>query len=114
MAFFIVVWMLGFDLFELGIVIGLLSAIIIEPLLQTVEKGNKAKDSVFRFIFARKVIFSTVICFSLIAIRHFINQVFSGFDFEPISFGVLFASVHTIYSYCINFLLRLRSPIYEK
>jgi len=114
MAFFMVVWMFGFDLFELGVVIGLLSAIVIEPLLQTSEKGNKAKEFAFKFIFARKVIFSLIICFSLIAIRHLINQVFGGFDFEPISFGLLFAGVHALFSYFMNFLFRLKGAGYEK
>jgi len=114
MAFFMIVWVFGFDILELGIVIGLFSAIVIEPLLETSEKGNKAKEFIFKFIFARKVIFSVTICFFLVILRYLINQVFSGYEFEPISFGLLFAGTHTVLSYCIKFLLGLRGAINEK
>ena len=114
MAFFMIVWVFNFDIIELSIVIGLLSAIVIEPLLETSEKGNKAKDFLFKFLFARKVIFSVVICFFCVLLRFLINQVFSGYEFEPISFGILFAGTHALFSYCIKFLFGLRRTVHEK
>ena len=109
MVYFIVIWFLGMDIIELGIGIGLISAIVVEPIIETSEKGNKARGvrAIFRFTFAKNILSSASICFLLAWIGTVINNYWFNFGFEPISFGLAFASIHRLLSFIYYSVARL-------
>ena len=98
MVFFFVAWVLGQGFVEVGIVLGLVGALILEPLLETQEMGNRARDirTIFRFKFAISIIHAVFICYLLALFRFFMEQNFFAFSYEPFSFGLLFGVFHTV------------------
>jgi len=95
MAFFIVAWFLELGIVEMGVVMGLFSALLIEPILETSEKANKAREikTIFRFKFAINILLSVAVTYVLVLVRYWVVSYWFMFDFEPVSFGLLFASV---------------------
>jgi len=98
LAFFIMAWMFGQGFFGVGILVGVFSALIIEPALETINKGNRAREikDIFRFKLARCVMFSLFISYLLALIRYTIASSMIHFYFEPISFGLAYAFLHVL------------------
>jgi len=109
MAFFIMAWLFGQGFFGIGVAIGFFSALIIEPLLETSEKGIKAREitTIFRFRFARCLLFSIGICYLIAWIRFVISYNLFNFYFEPFSFGFIYAVLHMLIITILRRLWRL-------
>ena len=98
MAFFLVAWFLELGIVEMGIVMGLFSALIIEPIVETAEQANQAREikTIFRFKFAINILLSVFITYVIVLLRYLIVTHVLMFDLEPISFGLLFASLRHV------------------
>ena len=98
MAFFIMAWIFGQGFVGIGILTGVFSGIIIEPLLSISDKSGQQKRTgiLLRFRLARCVLFSVFICY-LIALGRFAlaTNVFD-FEFEPFSFGLVYGLIHVL------------------
>ena len=93
MSFFIMAWIFGQGFVGIGIMTGVFSGLIVEPLLQRSEKiGPEQIAKIFsRFKIVRCILFSVLICY-LIAVSRF--RLVPAFDFEPFSFGLIYALAH--------------------
>ena len=97
MIFFFFAWVVGIGVIEIGIILGLLAALVIEPILETMNQGNRARDIavIFKFRLAGSVLLAVGICVLLSYMRNIFGAVFFEFDYEPISFGILYGGVYT-------------------
>lgn len=99
MAFFIMAWIFGQGFVGIGILTGVFSGIIVEPLMNTTDKSGQQKQAgtfFRRFRLARCVLFSVLICY-LIALGRFALAVnVFDFEFEPFSFGLAYGLVHVL------------------
>ena len=100
MVFFIMAWVLGTGFVEVGIAIGIFAALIVEPILETLEKGNRARDirTIFRFKLASGIVIAVAICYLMTVLRHLVSVYFFNFYFEPISFGLVYGIMYTVIS----------------
>ncbi|MCL2015798.1 MAG: hypothetical protein FWG68_06070 [Defluviitaleaceae bacterium] len=92
MAYFVVVWVLGFDIFELSVVLGLFSALA-ASILQTAKRGGEVSDNLPRFTLVRSVLVAFACCYFLVLVQRLAAEHVGSFAFEPVSFGVGFAAV---------------------
>jgi hypothetical protein len=113
MIFFFFTWAMGLGVVEMGIILGLLAALVVEPILETIDRGNRARDIavIFRFRLAGSVFLAVGICILLAYIRSVVGTHFFEFDFEPISFGVLYGAVYTAVTSIIS---RIAAQIRKK
>lgn len=86
MAFFVMAWGFGQGFVEVGILMGVFSRFIIEPVHFDYEKT--------RFAMARCILFSVGICYLIAMARFTVNTHMFYFDFEPFSFGLIYALFH--------------------
>ena len=99
MAFFFMAWIFGQGFVEVGILMGIFSRLIIEPLVYDFKKT--------RFAMARCVLFSVGICYLIAMARFAINTHMFYFDFEPYSFGLIYAIFHVPVSVALKQLWKI-------
>ena len=104
MAFFFVAWIAGAGFVELGIALGFASALVIEPLIETDDLGNKARDvkTIFRFRFAGAIIMAVALCYLISFAQFQIGLRFWAFEFEPIPFGLDYGSLYCFFAWVVR------------
>lgn len=86
MAFFVAAWVLGQGFVEVGILMGLFSRLVVEPVTYDEERT--------RFAMARCILFSVGVCYLVALARFAVSERLFHFDFEPVSFGLAYAAFH--------------------
>jgi len=96
MSFFLMAWIFGLGFIEIGALIGFLGVLLAEPLIDASGKGKKTRDikTIFSFNFVRGVLLSIGICLIIALLRFAIQINLFTFNFEPISFGIVYAAFH--------------------
>jgi len=89
---------LGLGFFEIGIFLGIVNSFITDPLIANIRLGNKAEDVkvIARFRIAKNLLLSILVCYFIAWLRFTISVHVLQVYLEPISFGLLYGTIHLL------------------